>query len=89
MHKVIQYINFRLALALNEHGLKMMVLATTLFGPQFSISQHFEQCNCSLPRFCTTHSFWRFLSNGCILLYSKTMLSDKQSEVSFSLTTFV
>jgi len=57
MHKVIQYINFRLALALNEHGLKMMVLATTLFGPQFSISQHFEQCNCSLPRFCTTHSF--------------------------------
>jgi len=31
---------FRLALALNKHGLKMPVLANTLFGPQFSISQH-------------------------------------------------
>jgi len=27
---------FRLALALNKHGLKMPVLANTLFGPQFS-----------------------------------------------------
>jgi len=29
----------------------MLVLANTLFGPQFSFSQHFEQRNCSLPRF--------------------------------------
>ena len=43
--------NFRLALALNERGLKMPVLTSTLFGLQFSFSQHFEQRNCSLPRF--------------------------------------
>jgi len=42
---------FLLALALNKHGLKMPVLANTLFGPHFTISQHFEQRNCSLPRF--------------------------------------
>ena len=35
-----------------------------------------------------THSSWRSLSNGCMLLYSSTMLSDKQSEHSFSPTTF-
>jgi len=50
MHKVI----FHLALALNEHGLKIPVLANILFGPQFSISQHCEQRNCSLPHFCST-----------------------------------
>jgi len=37
-------------------GLKMPVLANTLFGPQISFSQHFEQRNCSFPRFCMTHS---------------------------------
>jgi len=48
---------FRLAPALSKHELKMPVLANTLFGPQFSFSQHFEQRNCSLLRFfCMTHS---------------------------------
>ena len=42
---------FRLALALNEQGLKMPILANTLFGPQIYFSQHCEQRNCSLPRF--------------------------------------
>jgi len=42
---------FRLALALNEHGLKMPILANTFFDPQISLSQHFEQRNCNLPRF--------------------------------------
>jgi len=42
---------FRFALALSKHGLKMPVLANTLFGPQFFFSQHFEQCICSLLRF--------------------------------------
>jgi len=80
---------FRPALALNEHGLKIPVLANTLFGPQFSISQHFEQRNCSLPQFCTTHSFWRSLSSSCMFLYSRTMLSDKQSEHSLRPATSV
>jgi len=31
--------------------MKMLILTTTLFGPQFSFSQHFEQSNCILPRF--------------------------------------
>jgi len=57
MYKGIQLLIFRLALTLNEHVLKIPVLANTLFGPLFSISQHFEQRNCSLPHFCTTHSF--------------------------------
>jgi len=34
---------FRLALALNEHGLKMPILANTRFGRKISLSQHFEQ----------------------------------------------
>jgi len=38
--------------------------------------------------YCMTHSSWRSLSNGCMFLYSRTMLSDKQSEHSFSPTTF-
>jgi len=29
----------------------MLILTTTLFGPQFSFRQHFEQSNCILPRF--------------------------------------
>jgi len=42
---------FRLALVLSKHGLKMPILANTLFGSQFYFSQHFEELNCSLPRF--------------------------------------
>jgi len=56
-YEVIQYtvLIFHLAIALNKHGLKMPALPNTLFGPQFSFSQHFEQRNCSLPRFlCDT-----------------------------------
>jgi len=57
-YKVINLI-FRLALALNKHGLKMPVMANTLFGSQFSFCQHFEQLNCSLLRFfCMTYSSW-------------------------------
>ena len=33
---------FRLALALSKHGLKMPALANKLFGPQVSLSQHFD-----------------------------------------------
>ena len=51
IYKLCNILIFRLALALNEHGLKMPISTTTLFGPQFSFSQHFEQRNCSLPRF--------------------------------------
>jgi len=40
--KLCNILIFRLALALNKHGLKMPVLANTLFGLQFSISQHFD-----------------------------------------------
>jgi len=42
---------YRLPPALNKHGLKMPDLVNTIFGPQFSFSQSFEQRNCSLPRF--------------------------------------
>jgi len=42
---------FRLAVAFSEHGLKIPVLANTLFGARFYFSQDFEQHNCSLPRF--------------------------------------
>jgi len=49
--KLCNILIFRIALALNDHGLKMPILTTTLFGPQFSFNQHFEQRNCSLPRF--------------------------------------
>jgi len=48
--KLYSILVFRLALAPNEQGLKMTVLATTIFGPQFSFIQHFEERNCSLPR---------------------------------------
>jgi len=54
--KSCNILNFRLALALNERGLKMPVLTSTLFGLQFSFSQHFEQRNCSLPRFFVWHT---------------------------------
>jgi len=79
---------FCLALALNEHGLKISVLATTRFRTQFSFCRQFEQRNSSLPRFCMTHGLWWSVSNGCIFLYSRTMLSDKQSEHSFRPATF-
>jgi len=49
--KLYDILIFGLALAINKHGLKMPVLANALFGPQFSFSQHFEQCSCSM-----THS---------------------------------
>jgi len=39
---------FRFTLAFIKHGLKMPVLANTLFGPQFSFNPHFQQRNCSL-----------------------------------------
>jgi len=48
--KLCNILIFRFALALNEHGLKMPNLANTLFGPQLSFGQHFQQRNCSLPR---------------------------------------
>jgi len=41
--KLYNILIFRLALALNEHGLKMPILANTLFDRQISLSQHFEQ----------------------------------------------
>ena len=50
---------FRLALALNKHGLKMPVLANTLFGPQFSISQQFDflsNVTAACLVLCMTHS---------------------------------
>jgi len=67
---------FRLALALNKHGLEMPVLANTLFGPQFSFSQNFDFLNnvaAVYLVFCTTHSSWRSFSNGCLFLHSRTM----------------
>jgi len=82
---------FWLALALSKHWLKMPVLASTLFGPQFSFSQHFDVSNNVTVAYlvcCTWHSSWRSLSNCCMFLYSRKMLSDKQSEHSFSPTTF-
>jgi len=51
---------FRLALALIGHGLKMPILATSLFGPQFSISQHFDVLSNVIATclvFCMTHSY--------------------------------
>jgi len=49
--KLYNILNFRLALAFNEHGLKMPVLANTFFGQQLYFSKLFEQRNCSLLRF--------------------------------------
>jgi len=49
--KLCNILIFRLPLALNEHGLKMPILANKLFGRQISLSQHFEQRNCNVPRF--------------------------------------
>jgi len=75
--KLYNMLIFRLALALNKHGPKMPVLANTLFGPQFSISQHFgflSNITAACLVFCITHSSWRSLSNGCTLLYSRIML---------------
>jgi len=89
MYKVTQYINFSSCIRSELAWAENPGLGQHTFGPQFPISQHFEQHNCSLPHFCTTHSFWRSLSNGCMFLYTRTMLSDKQSEHSFSPTTSV
>jgi len=49
--KLYNILIFRLAPALNKHGLKIPVLSNTLFGPRFSFSQQFEQRNCNLLRF--------------------------------------
>ena len=38
--KLYNILFFRLALALNKHGLKMPVLTNIRFGPQFSVIQH-------------------------------------------------
>jgi len=84
--KLYNILIFRLALAPSEIGLKMPVLATTLFGPQFSFSQHFEQRNCTFPRFCMIHSSWRSLSNDGMFLCSRTMLSDKHFGHSYNTT---
>jgi len=84
--KLYNILIFRLAVALIGHGLKMPILATSLFGPQFFVSQHFDFLSNVIATclvFCMTHSYWRSLSNGCMFLCS-TMLSDKQSEHSFS-----
>ena len=75
---------FHLALALNKHRLKMPVLANTLFGPQFTISQHFDFFSTATAAYlviCTTHNSWRSLSNSCMFICNRTMLSDKQSLV--------
>jgi len=69
----------------------MPVLANTLFGPQFSISQHFDflsNVTAAYLVFCMTQSYWQYLSNGCVFISSRTMLIDKQSQHSFSSTTF-
>jgi len=78
---------FRLALALSKHGLKMPVLANTLFGPKF-----FSVNNLSN----VTAAYLVFLWNTVLddrfqtiawfhTVVSRTTLSDKQSEHSFSL----
>jgi len=49
---------FRLSLALSKHWLKMPVLANTLFGPEFSFSQHFDFLNNVTVAYtvcCTVH----------------------------------
>jgi len=78
---------FRLTLALNMHGLKMPVLANTVFGQYFFFSQHFEKRHCSLLRFLYDTQFLTISYFKLLFLYSRTMLSDKQSEHSFSPTT--
>jgi len=73
-YKVVQYsiLIVRIALALNKHGLEMPVLANTLFGPQFSFSQHwiFSNATAAYLVFYMTRSSWRSLSNGCMFLYN-------------------
>jgi len=76
---------FRFALPLSKHGLKMPVLANTLFCPQYSVSHHFEQRNCSLLRFFVWHTVLDDLFQMVACFYAHR---DKQSEHSFSPTTF-
>jgi len=91
-YKVNNILIFRHAFAFNKHaGLKMPVLTNAPFGPRFSISQHYDfLCNVTAACliFCVTHSSWRSFSNGCMFLYSRKTLSNKQSEHSLSPTTF-
>ena len=63
----------------------------TPFGPQFSISLYFDflsKITAACLIFCMTNSSCRSFSNGCLFLHSRKMLSNKQSEHSFSPTTF-
>jgi len=74
---------FRVALAFSEHGLKMPVLANTLFGPQFHFNQNFEQRICRSPRFlCDTVLDNLFHMVACF--YTEEQCSAKQSEHSFA-----
>ena len=41
-YEVCKITIFCLVLALSKHQLRMPILANTLFGPQFSITQHFD-----------------------------------------------
>jgi len=88
--KLYNILIFRLVFVLNKHGMKMPVLPNTHFGPQFSISQHsfwlFEQRN--LPRFFVWHTVLDGHFQMLHVFVQWTMLSDKQSEHSFSPTTF-
>jgi len=87
--KLYNILIFRLAIAFCKHGLKMPVFANTLFGPQCSIRQHFEflsNVTGACLVFCIIHSSWRSHSNGCMFVCSRKMLSDKQSDYSFSPT---
>jgi len=63
---------FRPGFAFSKHaGMKMPVLANTPFGPQFSISQHFDflsNVTAAYLIFCMAHSSWRSFSNGCMFL---------------------
>jgi len=43
--KLYHILILRLALALYENELKISILTTSLFGPQFAFSQRFEQRN--------------------------------------------
>jgi len=71
---------FCLALALNEHGLKMPILTTIFSAHNFLSVNILSNVTAAHLFFCMTHSSWRSLSNGYMFLYSRTMFSDKQSK---------
>jgi len=43
---------------------------SALFGPQFSFIQHFEQRNCTLPRFFAWHTVIDDLSQMVVCFYT-------------------